>query len=413
MRKLRPTCSVMAIALFSAVALAQDPVLEFRYEFDTTEAPLVDSTGNYGNMGLGANGGLSHRFGEESLVGGDGYSLGLDAPASDHPTGTYGVVVDAPHSDSFSYSMWIRPLLTGTTEALFGRDTVWWPSPCNYYCLYIDSQQSLVYKTDAQEQILTDEGLIEDGELYHVVLTHLDSDGPDTGAADRARLYLNGELVGDIDEPSEIPSLESIADANDIYTVVWLGTLSSFGGYYGEIDDFQYYTGELSAEQVAELYNNPGTAIGGGGVPGDYDGDGVLTAADINILTDAVLMMDSQSRYDLDGNGDVDAADRVYWVNTLKNTFFGDSNLDGEFNSSDFVVVFQAGRYEDSVAGNGTWETGDWNGDAEFDSSDFVIAFQEGGYEMGPKAAVASVPEPSTLGLILVGCLGLFGLRRR
>ncbi|MCA9211782.1 MAG: tandem-95 repeat protein, partial [Planctomycetales bacterium] len=40
----------------------------------------------------------------------------------------------------------------------------------------------------------------------------------------------------------------------------------------------------------------------------------------------------------------------------------GDVNGDGVFNSSDLVAVFQAGKYEDGIPNNATFEEGDWNG---------------------------------------------------
>ena len=58
----------------------------------------------------------------------------------------------------------------------------------------------------------------------------------------------------------------------------------------------------------------------------------------------------------------------------------GDSNHDGIFDSGDFVVVFQAGEYEDGIDGNSTFEEGDWNGDGDFSSADFVFVFQIGNY---------------------------------
>ncbi len=88
------------------------------------------------------------------------------------------------------------------------------------------------------------------------------------------------------------------------------------------------------------------------------------------------------------------------WVDDLRKTYFGDANLDGEFNSTDFVDVLGRGQYEDNIADNSQWEDGDWSGDGEFDSTDFVVALTAGGYEVGPRAAVASVPEPT--GLILL-----------
>ena len=66
----------------------------------------------------------------------------------------------------------------------------------------------------------------------------------------------------------------------------------------------------------------------------------------------------------------------------------GDSNMDGIFDSSDFVIVFQAGEYEDNTPGNSTFEEGDWNGDGDFDTTDFVFVFQLGHYSRAAKGLV-------------------------
>jgi hypothetical protein len=52
-----------------------------------------------------------------------------------------------------------------------------------------------------------------------------------------------------------------------------------------------------------------------------------------------------------------------------------DVNLDGAFNSSDLVHLFQVGRYE--TAQSATWSEGDWDGNGRFDSSDLVLALAE------------------------------------
>jgi hypothetical protein len=145
---------------------------------------------------------------------------------------------------------------------------------------------------------------------------------------------------------------------------------------------------------------------------GDFNGNGALDADDIDLLTTEVNAGDNDPAFDLDGDGLVTQMDRDVWVNDLRGTYYGDSDLDGEFNSSDFVFVFQAGQYEDNEPGNSTWATGDWNGNTEFDSSDFVTAFQAGGFEQGPRAAVSSVPEPSSSLLGFLALVGLIPLRR-
>jgi hypothetical protein len=111
--------------------------------------------------------------------------------------------------------------------------------------------------------------------------------------------------------------------------------------------------------------------------------------------------------FDLNDDSLVDAADRVVWIADVKQTYVGDANLDGEFNSSDFIFALASGEYEDGVEANSGWSTGDWNGNAEFDSSDLVNALQAGGYEAGPRAATRSVPEPAVAMLLSCGALPL------
>lgn len=161
--------------------------------------------------------------------------------------------------------------------------------------------------------------------------------------------------------------------------------------------------------QAVEIYLDTKYFGGGPLVPGDFDGDGELTAADIDLLTSAVNSGSNDPNFDVDGDGAVAGADRVMWVNELKNTYMGDSNLDGQFDSGDLVFTFTAGQYEDAEDMNSTWATGDWDGNGDFDSADFVTAFSAGGYDQGPRTATASaVPEPSSLSLILLGLLAVY-----
>ena len=142
---------------------------------------------------------------------------------------------------------------------------------------------------------------------------------------------------------------------------------------------------------------------------GDFDYDGQLTSVDIHRLITEINAPDPRSSFDLNADGSVDANDLTAWTKDFKSTWIGDANLDGEFNSGDFVDVFKTGKYEANLAAS--WSEGDWNGDQRFDSGDFVAAFQDGGYEQGLRpAAVATVPEPT--GCFLLTTLGLVLLSR-
>jgi hypothetical protein len=144
------------------------------------------------------------------------------------------------------------------------------------------------------------------------------------------------------------------------------------------------------------------------GPDGDYNGNGVIDAGDLDVQ--AQYMKDNNLAGDLNGDGTTDAADRNAWITDIQKSWIGDSNFDGEFNSSDFVAVFTAAKYEkDEMA---TYGEGDWNGDMLFNSSDFVAAFTSGGYEKGPLPA-AAVPEPSCLVLVCLGFVALFSERRK
>ncbi len=84
-------------------------------------------------------------------------------------------------------------------------------------------------------------------------------------------------------------------------------------------------------------------------------------------------------------------------VDVLAPRRVGDVNADGLFNSSDLVVVFRGGKYEDDIAGNATFDEGDWNLDGDFDTSDLVFAFQQGHYSAAGRSAGLGADSASEL----------------
>ncbi len=127
---------------------------------------------------------------------------------------------------------------------------------------------------------------------------------------------------------------------------------------------------------------------------GDFNLDGSVDAADIDLLAAGIQANDRQ--LDVDGSGSTDAKDLDYMIHAVLQTSFGDTNLNGTFDSADLVAAFQIGEYEDNVVKNSQWSDGDWNGDQEFDTSDLVIAFQDGGFVPAAHVA-ASLPATSQL----------------
>ncbi|MCA9217812.1 MAG: PEP-CTERM sorting domain-containing protein [Planctomycetales bacterium] len=126
---------------------------------------------------------------------------------------------------------------------------------------------------------------------------------------------------------------------------------------------------------------------------------------------------DSTERYDLNGDDRISLLDLDEWLEKAAdyNGFdspyvFGDANLDGNFDSSDLVQVFQYSQYENGRRGQ-TWETGDWNGDELFDSSDLIRAFQTGRYEK--QSDILAIPEPTTLLPVLLAFGWCVSWRRR
>ncbi|MEZ6117875.1 MAG: lamin tail domain-containing protein [Pirellulaceae bacterium] len=114
---------------------------------------------------------------------------------------------------------------------------------------------------------------------------------------------------------------------------------------------------------------------------GDFNGDQTVDATDIQLLSAAIQNHSPDLAFDLNQDQTTDFMDLVMLVQQIIGSPMGDVNLDGRFNSSDLVLVFQASEFEDNIVGNSTWSTGDWNADGEFTTQDLVVVFQFGGYQ--------------------------------
>lgn len=114
----------------------------------------------------------------------------------------------------------------------------------------------------------------------------------------------------------------------------------------------------------------------------------------------------------------------------LKETYFGDANLDGKVNADDFALA-DKGMATNLATGSARWTDGDFNYDGSVTSADFLLmdtAFAQHGGALSPEflagreaefgeayvnSLIAAVPEPTSLGLVGIMGAGLLARRRR
>ena len=200
-----------------------------------------------------------------------------------------------------------------------------------------------------------------------------------------------------------VDSIKFDTEPNDIAISVPRSALGDVGGAF----DFALWANNFDLGRDEDYY--PNSSYLPGGAFFTYE---MADLVGIDELTLAVFSGSTNSKYDLNGDGQVNDGDREYWVKDLQGTHFGDANLDLVIDSEDLIQVFQAGEYEDGIAGNSVWATGDWTGDLEFTSDDLIYALQDTG-SFGAVAAVSAVPEPNSLLLLIMGGASLWAGRRR
>ena len=130
-------------------------------------------------------------------------------------------------------------------------------------------------------------------------------------------------------------------------------------------------------------------------LPGDFNADQLLSVDDLDLLLQEMRRSNPRTWFDLNGDERVDLGDRGAWVE-LRETFVGDTNLDGQVDAADLNVLALHWR-EDVIS----WEQGDFNGDGlanAADLNDLALNWRSTNLQ-------TAVPEPSTwtsLGIALL-----------
>ena len=103
---------------------------------------------------------------------------------------------------------------------------------------------------------------------------------------------------------------------------------------------------------------------------GDFNGDDILDATDIDLLLDAVNRGSQNAAYVLSGNSDTpDATEVVYYVGEILDSLMGDANLDGRVDAGDLNQLGINWLSADCQ----TWSTGDFNADGIVNAADLNV----------------------------------------
>ena len=223
-------------------------------------------------------------------------------------------------------------------------------------------------------------------EWWNSYLTTDSESEPPTSSSDHYSVPVGGTLV--------VSAEEGVLFNDTTETDIMIPTVIDFPNYgtlamsldggftyqpnanFSGLDSFEYVTTDLRNQSDPSLVQ---ISVGGNLTAGDLNNDGLIDASDVDTLSAAILDQ-TDLTFDLNSDGQLDSQDHQHLIYEIIGTSNGDSNLDGEFDSDDLVLIFQSGSYENASAIDIGWQQGDWNGDGRFDSNDLVAAFQEGKY---------------------------------
>ena len=109
---------------------------------------------------------------------------------------------------------------------------------------------------------------------------------------------------------------------------------------------------------------------------GDFGGDAVIDAHDIDLLAEQLRFPIPDTVFDLNGDSQVDLTDLDILVTKILNTRYGDTDLNGTVDQLDFQSL--ASNFGSPIA---TWGRGDTDGDADIDFRDFVRLSNNFGFQ--------------------------------
>ncbi len=147
----------------------------------------------------------------------------------------------------------------------------------------------------------------------------------------------------------------------------------------------------------------------------DFDADGDVDVADVDILVAEIIGGTHDSKFDLSADGDVNNADLTKWlsdaasVNGFAESFLlGDVNLDGTVNVADVNTVAQ-----NWLGHPNTWQLGDFNADGIVNTGDLNKIALNWQVTISLATSSEAVPEPTVFTVSLLGIMTITLARRR
>lgn len=125
----------------------------------------------------------------------------------------------------------------------------------------------------------------------------------------------------------------------------------------------------------------PGSIPAEGGVPGDFNSDGLVDVADADALNAAIIAQSVDSLFDLNNDNVVDLADQNFLVEEILNTRPGDTNLDGDVDFADFLVLTANFGIGSPTPESLKWSQADFDADGAIDFADFLLLSAHFGFE--------------------------------
>lgn len=176
-------------------------------------------------------------------------------------------------------------------------------------------------------------------------------------------------------------------------------------GYDYLIFAFAGVTMDLVAPAIGAdgfAYDNISFEPAAAGLACDLDGSGQCDLVDLEMLVDDVIA-GTATAADIDTwLGDASDPANLYLGGT-KTFQLGDADLNGNVDSVDLGLLLN--NFGDTSGQD--WMGGNMNGDANVDSVDLGLLLNNFGFASASAASVAAVPEPSSLGLLLLAASGL------